>query len=100
MNSRLHVVSEFNRNVYDIIIASDENEVVGDEESPEQENDEQTQDAEDTGKSKKAGSAPPKKKRKPAKDKEYGVSRGIDFRNVSCVGPLFAPVPPTNFTWR
>ncbi|CAI4211530.1 unnamed protein product [Parascedosporium putredinis] len=34
VNSRIHVVEEFNKNVYDIIIACDENEVIGDEESP------------------------------------------------------------------
>ncbi|RFU30627.1 hypothetical protein B7463_g5729, partial [Scytalidium lignicola] len=32
VNSRIHVVEEFNKNVYDIIIASDEHEVLGDEE--------------------------------------------------------------------
>src|SRR5699024_6016433 len=32
VNSRLHVVEEFNRNVYDIIIASDEKEILGNEE--------------------------------------------------------------------
>ncbi|KAG9714584.1 DEAD-domain-containing protein, partial [Aureobasidium melanogenum] len=32
VNSRLHVVDEFNRGVYDIIIASDDSEIVGNEE--------------------------------------------------------------------
>lgn len=82
MNSRLHVVSEFNRNVYDIIIASDENEVIGDEESPDQE---AAEDGEAADQSPKSDSQPKKKKRKAPKDQEYGVSRGIDFRNVSCV---------------
>ncbi|KAL9062434.1 MAG: hypothetical protein Q9157_008926 [Trypethelium eluteriae] len=31
VNSRIHVIEEFNRNIYDIIIASDEHEVVGNE---------------------------------------------------------------------
>merc|ERR1712072_1182567 len=31
VNSRLHAVEEFNKGVYDIIIAADENEVVGNE---------------------------------------------------------------------
>lgn len=79
------MVSEFNRNVYDIIIASDENEVIGDEESQEQDDAEVDEDAETAGKSKKADAQPKKKKRKSPKDHEYGVSRGIDFRNVSCV---------------
>jgi len=29
--SRLHIMEEFNKNVYEIIIATDENEVLGDE---------------------------------------------------------------------
>ncbi|KAF2453963.1 P-loop containing nucleoside triphosphate hydrolase protein [Lineolata rhizophorae] len=33
VNSRIHVVEEFNKNVYDIIIATDEHEVIGGEES-------------------------------------------------------------------
>jgi ATP-dependent RNA helicase DDX56/DBP9 len=37
VNSRIHVVEEFNKNVYDIIIASDEHEVLGDEDVPEAE---------------------------------------------------------------
>jgi ATP-dependent RNA helicase DDX56/DBP9 len=84
VNSRLHVVSEFNRNVYDIIIASDENEVIGDEESPEKDDDEAAKDIDGTQKSNK-NDLPPKKKKKSSNDHEYGVSRGIDFRNVSCV---------------
>src|SRR3982074_2098613 len=31
VNSRIHVVEEFNKNVYDIIIASDEHEILGEE---------------------------------------------------------------------
>ncbi|XP_015920743.2 probable ATP-dependent RNA helicase DDX56 [Parasteatoda tepidariorum] len=56
---RVHVVNQFNMGIYDIIIASDER--VADAPS----------------------STPAKKKFK--KDKEYGVSRGIDFQFVSNV---------------
>ncbi|KAK6196859.1 Structural maintenance of chromosomes protein 3 [Pestalotiopsis sp. IQ-011] len=100
VNSRLHVVSEFNRNVYDIIIASDENEVIGDEESPEQDDAEADEDAETAGKSKKADAQPKKKKRKSPKDHEYGVSRGIDFRNVSCVVNFDLPTSARSYTHR
>ncbi|CAI5760648.1 unnamed protein product [Candida verbasci] len=55
INSRLHIVEEFNKNVYNLLIATDES--VEDENSKS---------------SKKS-------------DKEYGVSRGVDFRNVACV---------------
>ncbi|GFS99785.1 probable ATP-dependent RNA helicase DDX56 [Nephila pilipes] len=57
--SRCHAVSQFNMGIYDIIIASDEQ--IADE----------------------PGSGVSRNKRK--KDKEYGVSRGIDFQFVSNV---------------
>lgn len=94
VNSRIHVVEEFNRNVYDIIIASDEkSEMFADEKSPEDEAEEEAEQAEaddavdDTQKGKKdadaegSSSQPNKKKRKMAKkDPEYGVSRGESHR--------------------
>lgn len=49
INLRLHIVDEFNKNVYHLLIATD--------------------DGNEDGKG----------------DKEYGVSRGVDFRNVACV---------------
>ncbi|KAF2846787.1 ATP-dependent RNA helicase-like protein dbp9 [Plenodomus tracheiphilus IPT5] len=66
--SRLHIVEEFNKNIYNILIASDETEILGSQET---------------------GESRPKKKSKKEKEKasttDSGVSRGIDFLNVSCV---------------
>ncbi|XP_048585056.1 probable ATP-dependent RNA helicase DDX56 isoform X2 [Nematostella vectensis] len=62
-NSRLHIVEEFNRDVYDYIIASDEASL----------------DLAPSSHVEKKNS----KKRK--KDKEYGVARGIDFQGVENV---------------
>lgn len=62
LTSRLHIVEEFNKNIYDILIASDESEILGARE--------------------KDDSKPPKKKAKGGKQ-DTGVSRGIDFLNVS-----------------
>jgi ATP-dependent RNA helicase DDX56/DBP9 len=61
--SRLHIVEEFNKNIYDILIASDESEILG---------------------AQKEESKPPAKKAKSDK-KDSGVARGIDFLNVSNV---------------
>jgi ATP-dependent RNA helicase DDX56/DBP9 len=63
LTSRLHIVEEFNKNIYDILIASDENEILGLSEER------------------------PSKKVKTSKETktDSGVSRGIDFLNVSCV---------------
>ncbi|KAH8727759.1 P-loop containing nucleoside triphosphate hydrolase protein [Phaeosphaeriaceae sp. PMI808] len=65
--SRLHIVEEFNKNIYNILIASDETEILGSR--------------------KKEDSIRPKKKTKTEKEgqNDSGVSRGIDFLNVSCV---------------
>ncbi|NXX74790.1 DDX56 helicase, partial [Urocolius indicus] len=72
--SRCHVITQFNRGIYDYIVATDE-EVPA---VPIQQ--------------------PPSKKRKlgahsKGKDPEYGVARGIDFQNVAAV--LNFDVPPT-----
>jgi ATP-dependent RNA helicase DDX56/DBP9 len=66
--SRLHIVEEFNKNIYNILIASDETEILGTQKKDE-------------------GDARPKKKSKTDKEakNDSGVSRGIDFLNVSCV---------------
>lgn len=104
INSRLHIVDEFNKNVYKLLIATDENNdlIKKDEEEEEvqevkeeesalkeeassvkQETEEVTvkeEPTEETGKTSKKS-----KRSKIKKDPEYGVSRGVDFRNVACV---------------
>lgn len=75
VNSRLHIVEEFNKNVYSLLIATDETSDFAVEED---EGDEQVEDSHNV----KEGSS---KKSRSKKDKEYGVSRGVDFRNVACV---------------
>jgi len=106
VNSRIHVVEEFNKNVYDIIIASDEHEVLGDEDLPEAEAEETAGvNGEPTGATEKDAQLEPKKsskkKRKVVKkDKEYGVSRGIDFKNVACVLNFDLPTSSKSYTHR
>ncbi|PSS12632.1 hypothetical protein M430DRAFT_145027 [Amorphotheca resinae ATCC 22711] len=104
VNSRIHVVEEFNKGVYDIIIASDEHEVLGDEEPKVQEVDEEPTEAGKTtedSKEAKTELQPSKKKRKTVKkDKEYGISRGIDFKNVACVLNFDLPTSSKSYTHR
>ena len=100
VNTRTHVVEEFNKNVYDIIIASDDHEVLGDnhhsQSSKETSNPQsdapevpsQGENLEPTAEvlspeDLPLDSAAPKTKRKNAKD--YGIARGIDFKNVACI---------------
>lgn len=66
INSRCHTVAQFNEGMYDIIVASDERNL--EEALPSQEPSDNTK---------------MKTRRKP--DKNYGISRGLDFRSVSNV---------------
>lgn len=121
VNSRLHTVDEFNRGVYDIIIASDENEVVGggekkrkskkieeeeeeEEVAEDEEKDGSGQEEKDVAEDKPKDSnfkQPPSKKRKGGhEDREFGVSRGIDFRHVSCVLNFDLPSSAKSYTHR
>lgn len=103
VNSRYHVVEEFNRNVYDIIIASDENEVLGDEERTNRLEDKPTPKPEDSqsGGERDQSSKSTSKRRRRIKDgKEYGISRGIDFKNVACVLNFDLPMTSKSYTHR
>ncbi|KAF2858963.1 DEAD-domain-containing protein [Piedraia hortae CBS 480.64] len=82
-NTRLHAVQEFNRGVYDIIIAADENEIVGEERQR---------------KRRKVDESEEKSKKK--RDKEFGISRGIDFRLVTCVLNFDLPTSVESYTHR
>ncbi|CAF3191388.1 unnamed protein product [Rotaria socialis] len=75
MDSRLHIVQQYNDGLYDIMIATDAPSAV-----PIQEEEQPEPEAEEDSKKKK------KKKTEPVTrkgDKEYGVSRGIDFYRVA-----------------
>lgn len=127
INSRVHVVEEFNKNIYEIIIAADEHEVFGEGDSSSWSTDSADVGQEvsngpeddairiDARQSAQAGgtshdpeipekeeiSNPPQKRRKKSKkDKEYGISRGIDFRNVACVLNFDLPASSRSYTHR
>ncbi|KAF7216791.1 probable ATP-dependent RNA helicase DDX56 [Nothobranchius furzeri] len=67
IQSRCHIITQFNQGFYDIIIATDEQSLASSQTT--------------SGKKKKKS----KEKGGKAKDKEYGVSRGVDFQSVSNV---------------
>ncbi|XP_073730705.1 probable ATP-dependent RNA helicase DDX56 [Misgurnus anguillicaudatus] len=71
VHSRCHIISQFNQGFYDYIIATDEHGLEDPATS--------SQKSQGKGNKKKSG------KGGKGKDKEYGVSRGIDFHNVSNV---------------
>ena len=103
------MVEQFSQGVYDILLASDEHEVLGGAEETTPADAEAVdmaggadQPQKPTSTSKEDdGTAPPKKKRRAAKsDKEYGVSRGIDFKNVACVINFDLPTTSKSYTHR
>ncbi|TEB36730.1 ATP-dependent RNA helicase dbp9 [Coprinellus micaceus] len=127
LNSRYHTVQEFNKGVYDYIIATDESGKqveydTDEEEEAEEEEGEFTStqrdapseaDASDsegeasTSKAKKrkraSSPAPTSKKskrRKQNSDKEYGVTRGVDFVDVACVLNFDLPTTSRSYTHR
>ncbi|KIX03572.1 uncharacterized protein Z518_07125 [Rhinocladiella mackenziei CBS 650.93] len=101
VNSRLHVVQEFNKGLYDILIAADDQEVLGGvvrrktkapggDDCPngigDEDGDEEPRPAKRTKISKN--------------EKDYGVSRGIDFQNVACVINFDLPRSSKSYTHR
>ncbi|GAA5970135.1 hypothetical protein JCM21900_002492 [Sporobolomyces salmonicolor] len=123
-NSRYHAVQEFNRGVFDYLIATDESGLEGHDRDANDEAEEQ--DGEGEGKEESAGlistqpadadaaeptaststSEAPSKKRKRKEPSsrpsttEYGVSRGIDFVDVACVLNFDLPFSSRSYTHR
>ncbi|CAB1418392.1 unnamed protein product [Pleuronectes platessa] len=72
VQSRSHIITQFNQGFYDYIIATDEQSLADPSAAP----------PTSAGKGKKKKAA---EKGGKGKDKEYGVSRGVDFQNVANV---------------
>ncbi|GAA5923001.1 hypothetical protein JCM3775_006220 [Rhodotorula graminis] len=124
-NSRYHAVQEFNRGVFDYLIATDESGLEGHDRDTNEEEEAQVE-AEGSGMittqpsaagdsdAAAAADAPTaapaaSKKRKRSKDgsgssrpstSEYGVSRGVDFVDVACVINFDLPFSSRSYTHR
>ncbi|GAP87505.1 putative ATP-dependent RNA helicase dbp9 [Rosellinia necatrix] len=106
--SRVHTVQQFNQGLFDILISSDEMEVLGDETDSAAADDGtapnagvNAQDPPEKVAGENSQAAPPKKKRKSSRrDKDYGVSRGIDFRNVAIVVNFDCPSTSRSYAHR
>lgn len=91
INSRLHILEEYNKNVYNLLIATDEsNEYDDDEDDEEGEKDDgrRTSGNNNRTSGKKAAS------------KDYGVTRGVDFKNVACVLNFDLPTSSKSYIHR
>ncbi|KAJ2849465.1 ATP-dependent DNA/RNA helicase, partial [Coemansia erecta] len=116
LNSRYHIVEEFNRGVYDYVIATDESDKMGEGDTKAGEDSDGGNSNEDTSKEESTSNGKPtdkgaseksakkdkegSKKRKRKHDKEYGVSRGIDFKGVAAVINFDFPLSARSYTHR
>ncbi|CAL9732912.1 ATP-dependent RNA helicase Dbp9p [Monosporozyma unispora] len=110
-NSRQHIVDQFNKNLYHLLIATDDSEYFQeeDEDATTQHSEKKVQEVDESAldnnnndninNSTEGG----KKKSKSVeikKDKEYGVSRGVDFKNVACVLNFDLPTTAKSYVHR
>ncbi|CEP64209.1 ATP-dependent DNA/RNA helicase LALA0_S10e04962g [Lachancea lanzarotensis] len=103
-NSRQHIVAEFNKNVYQLLIATDDTEYIKEEEEEEEEDGEGQKAVEVESTEQPASSDSGNKSRKDGKnfkkDRDYGVSRGVDFQNVACVLNFDLPSTAKSYVHR
>lgn len=95
-NSRQHIVDQFNKNVYQLLIATDDTEYIREEDEEEKESEVSEDSKEVDGKNNNKKN----KKLQVKKDKEYGVSRGVDFKNVACVLNFDLPTTAKSYVHR
>ncbi|KAF2758937.1 ATP-dependent RNA helicase DBP9 [Pseudovirgaria hyperparasitica] len=105
VNSRLHVVDEFNKGIYNIILATDEHDIVGDETKKQPKTEERPDGEGETHigepiSGEKESDHPKKKTKTTKRDKEYGVARGIDFKDVGWVINFDLPITSKSYTHR
>ncbi|CCE93766.1 ATP-dependent DNA/RNA helicase TDEL_0G03990 [Torulaspora delbrueckii] len=95
-NSRQHIVDQFNKNVYQLLIATDDTEYIREEDEEEKESEvsEDSKEVDGKNNNKKI------KRLQVKKDKEYGVSRGVDFKNVACVLNFDLPTTAKSYVHR
>uniref|UniRef100_G3N731 Probable ATP-dependent RNA helicase DDX56 n=1 Tax=Gasterosteus aculeatus aculeatus TaxID=481459 RepID=G3N731_GASAC len=85
VQSRCHIITQFNQGFYDYIIATDEQSLANPAAAP------------PAGKGKKKRSSERAGK---SKDKEFGVSRGVDFQNVANVLNFDFPLTVESYIHR
>lgn len=93
-NSRLHILQEFNLGLFDYLIATDDSNATK----------EKVEDSDKSGQGKMKGGSNSVGKKKGGKqllvDSEFGVVRGIDFKNVRTVINFDMPRTPSNYVHR
>ncbi|CAO3625845.1 unnamed protein product [Cunninghamella blakesleeana] len=100
LNSRYHIVEEFNRGIYNYLIATDESELQGELDSDDDDDESQNEEEENEDKDEKKTKKKADKSIKVKKDKEYGVARGVDFMDVAAVINFDFPLSAKAYTHR
>ena len=102
VNSRQHIVDQFNKNVYQLLIATDDTEYIKEEDEDVEEGHNSGNEEEENSKTEPENEKKTSKKKKVQlkKDKEYGVSRGVDFKNVACVLNFDLPTTAKSYVHR
>jgi ATP-dependent RNA helicase DDX56/DBP9 len=123
LNSRLHILAEFNKGIFDYLIATDESMDVGQRRRASSNSDSDSdsdvsaddsdaaagsdEDAAATAASsstsaqkRKRGAAATQQHQQQQRDSEYGVARGIDFRGVQFVLNVDFPPSARSYTHR
>lgn len=90
--SRLNIIEQFNVGNFDYLIATDESTDAAEKDDEESDSDDENDDINDDDDDDSVEPQQTKKGKK--KDDEYGVSRGLDFRDVSFV--LNVDFPPSS----
>ena len=93
VNSRVHAVQEFNKGLYNILIAADDQEVIGGIKRKSMNGSAESGAAESDGEHTAA-------KAMKSKRKDFGISRGIDFQNVAYVINFDLPTSSKSYTHR
>ena len=88
-NSRTHILQEFNRGVYDFMVAAADDANMKETDEPVDEEEED-----------KAPTRESRKKKKDRRDKEFGVVRGIDFQAVNTVINFEVPTTAAAYVHR
>ncbi|KAF7728051.1 ATP-dependent DNA/RNA helicase [Apophysomyces ossiformis] len=106
LNSRYHIVEEFNRGIYDYLIATDESELKGEEDSEDEDSDDGSEEESEEEEKRTLNMTETtavknaKKKKTVQRDKEYGVARGVDFQDVAAVINFDFPTSAKAYTHR
>jgi len=93
VRSRQSIIEQFNKGIFDHLIATDNSLAYDDEDSDEEDEDEDTEV--DAAERKRRS-----KETRDAKKEEFGVARGIDFRGVNTVVNIDFPADERSYTHR